>query len=126
MGRAAFTPISPPAMCPPLLSSCRISATTSTDRGNGDAFCAFDYGVNNSGYTYGTTVGLNPGLNQQGDLTIERLVKAIHASPVWHTSRSAIVIVWDENDYSGSTTMLTGVYPPQNQNQVVLTVRDEL
>jgi hypothetical protein len=91
-------------------------------RGNGDAFCAFDYGVNNSGYTYGTTVGLNPGLNQQGDLTIERLVKAIHASRVWRESRSAIVIVWDENDYSGSTTMLTGAYPPQNQNRVVLTV----
>ncbi len=91
-------------------------------RPNGDAFCAYDYGVNNSGYTYGTTVGLNPGLNQQGDLTIERLVKAIHASSVWHSSRSAIVIVWDENDYSGSTTMITGAYPPQNQNQVVLTV----
>lgn len=92
-------------------------------RPNGDAFCAFDYGVNNSGYTYGTTVGLNPGLNQQGDLTIERLVTAIQASPVWHNSRSAIVIVWDENDYSGSTTLLTGVYPPQNQNRVVLTVQ---
>jgi hypothetical protein len=92
-------------------------------RGNGDAFCAFDYGVNNSGYTYGTTVGLNPGLNQQGDLTIERLVKAIHASRVWRESRSAIVIVWDENDYSGSTTMITGAYPSQNQNRVVLTVQ---
>jgi len=92
-------------------------------RGNGDAFCAFDYGVNNSGYTYGTTVGLNPGLSQQGDLTIERLVKAIQGSEVWHSSRSAIVIVWDENDYSGSTTVLTGLFPPQNQNRVVLTVQ---
>ncbi|MGO9324160.1 MAG: alkaline phosphatase family protein [Terracidiphilus sp.] len=92
-------------------------------RSNGDAFCAFDYGVNDSGYTYGTTVGLNPGLNQQGDLTIERLVKAIQASEVWHSSRSAIVIVWDENDYSGSTTLLAGAYPSQNQNRVVLTVQ---
>ena len=92
-------------------------------RGNADAFCAFDYGLNNSGYTYGTTVGLNPGLNQQGDTTIERLVKAIYASRVWHDSRSAIVIVWDENDYSGSTSTLSGVYPPQNQNRVVLTVQ---
>ena len=48
---------------------------------------------------------------------------AIHASPVWRNSRSAIIIVWDENDYSGSTTLLTGVYPPQNQNRVVLTVQ---
>lgn len=92
-------------------------------RGNGDAFCAFDYGLNNSGYTYGTTAGLNPGLNQQGDTTIERLVEAIHASPAWRNSRSAIVIVWDENDYSGSTTILNGLYPLQNQNRVVLTVQ---
>ncbi len=92
-------------------------------RGNADAFCAFDYGQNDSGYTYGTQVGLNPGLIQQGDSTIERLVKAIHASRAWESGRSAIVIVWDENDYSGSTTQLSGLYPPQNQNRVVLTVQ---
>ena len=92
-------------------------------RSNADAFCAFDYGQNNSGYTYGTQVGLNPGLIQQGDTTIERLVKAIHASPVWNSESSAIVIVWDENDYSGSTTVISGLFPPQNQNRVVLTVQ---
>ncbi len=92
-------------------------------RGNGDAFCAFDYGMNNSGYTYGTQVGLNPGLIQQGDVTIQRLVEAIHSSPVWKEGRNAIVIVWDENDYSGSTSLLTGLFPPQNQNRVVLTVQ---
>jgi hypothetical protein len=92
-------------------------------RSNADAFCAFDYGQNNSGYTYGTQVGLNPGLIQQGDVTIERLVSAIHASSLWGSgSRSAIVIVWDENDYSGSTTVINGLFPPQNQNRVVLTV----
>ena len=91
-------------------------------RGNGDAFCAFDYGQNNSGYTYGTQVGLNPGLIQQGDVTIERLVKAIHASPAWKDGRNAIVIVWDENDYSGSSTQTSGLFPSQNQNRVVLTV----
>jgi hypothetical protein len=92
-------------------------------RGNSDAFCAYDYGQNDSGYTYGTQVGLNPGLIQQGDSTIERLVKAIHASSAWQLGHSAIVIVWDENDYSGSTTLLTGLYPSQNQNRVVLTVQ---
>jgi hypothetical protein len=92
-------------------------------RSNSDAFCAFDYGTNNSGYTYGTQVGLNPGLIQQGDRTIERLVKAIHDSRVWQEGRSAIVIVWDENDYSGSTKLLTRLYPSQNQNRVVLTVQ---
>lgn len=64
-------------------------------RGNSDAFCAFDFGQNNSGYTYGTQVGLNPGLIQQGDTTIERLVQAIHASSAWQSGRNAIVIVWD-------------------------------
>ncbi|HVT98942.1 MAG TPA: alkaline phosphatase family protein [Acidobacteriaceae bacterium] len=91
-------------------------------RGNGDAFCAFDYGQNDTGYTYGTQVGLNPGLIQQGDSTIERIVTAIHRSPAWHDGRSVIVIVWDENDYSGSTTQTTGLFPSQNQNRVVLTV----
>jgi hypothetical protein len=92
-------------------------------RSNSDPFCAFDYGMNNSGYTYGTQVGLNPGLIQQGDTTIERLVKAIHASEAWKSGRNAMVIVWDENDYSGSTKLLTGLYPTQNQNRVVLTVQ---
>jgi hypothetical protein len=90
-------------------------------RGNGDAFCAFDPGVT-SGATVGTQAGLNPGLIQQGDVTIERLVQAIHASPVWHEGRSAIVIVWDENDYSGVSMQPSGLFPPQNQNKVVLTV----
>jgi hypothetical protein len=91
-------------------------------RGNGDAFCAFDPGIGTAGLTNGTQVSLNPGLILQGDTTIERLVKAIHHSPVWHDGRTAIVIVWDENDYSGISTPPTGLFPPQNQNQVVLTV----
>jgi phosphatidylinositol-3-phosphatase len=90
-------------------------------RGNGDAFCAFDPGVT-SGATVGTRTGLNPGLIQQGDVTIERLVESIKASPVWRDGRNAIVIVWDENDYSGISTAPNGLFPPQNQNKVVLTV----
>ena len=94
-------------------------------RGNGDAFCAFDPGIGTAGLTNGTQVGLNPGLILQGDTTIERLVNAITHSPVWHDGRTAIVIVWDENDYSGvgGTTAPTGLFPPQNQNRVVLTVQ---
>jgi phosphatidylinositol-3-phosphatase len=92
-------------------------------RGNGDAFCAFDYGVGTTGLTNGTQVGLNPGLIQQGDVTIERLVTSIQASPVWHEGHNAIVIVWDENDYSGISTAPNGLFPPQNQNKVVLTVQ---
>jgi len=92
-------------------------------RGNGDAFCAFDFGVpNGNGLTNGTPAGLNPGLIQQGDVTIETLVKSIKSSPVWHDGRTAIVIVWDENDYSGIATQPDGLFPPPNQNKVVLTV----
>jgi phosphatidylinositol-3-phosphatase len=91
-------------------------------RGNGDAFCAFDPGIGTAGLTYGTQVGLNGGLILQGDTTIELLVKAIKHSPAWHDGRSAIVIVWDENDYSGISTTPSGLFPTQNQNVVVLTV----
>jgi phosphatidylinositol-3-phosphatase len=91
-------------------------------RGDSDAFCAFDFGDAN-GFTGGTQAGLNPGLILQGDVTIERLVRGILASPVWHEGRNAIVIVWDENDYSGVTTKPNGLFPQANQNQVVLTVQ---
>ena len=87
-------------------------------RSTESAYCANDPGSN------GLLAGLNPGLIQQGDVTIERLVGAIHASPSWREGRSAIVIVWDENDYSGIDTALPPgtLFPPQNQNRVVLTV----
>jgi phosphatidylinositol-3-phosphatase len=93
-------------------------------RGNGDAFCAFDPGQPSlNGLTNGTQVGLNGGLILQGDTTIERLINAIINAPVWNEGRTAIVIVWDENDYSGISTPPNGLFPPQNQNQVVLTVQ---
>ena len=91
-------------------------------RGNGDAFCAFDPGLSPGDVTVGTQAGLNRGLIQQGDTTIERIIRAIHASSVWHEGRNAIVVVWDENDYSGALNNPNGLFPPQNQNQVVLTV----
>ena len=91
-------------------------------RGNGDPFCNFDPGTVAEG-TVGTQAGLNGGLILQGDTTVERLVNAITSSPVWHDGRNAIVIVWDENDYSGISTTPNGLFPSQNQNQVVLTVQ---
>jgi hypothetical protein len=36
----------------------------------------------------------------QGDMTVKALVTAIKASPVWAQGHNAIVVVWDENDYS--------------------------
>ncbi len=74
-------------------------------RGNGTAFCNYDADDN------GTQTGLNPTLILQGDMALQRIVTAIKASPVWWNSRSAIVVLWDENDYSTITS-----------NQVVLVV----
>jgi hypothetical protein len=67
-------------------------------RGNGTAFCNYDADDN------GTQVGLNPSLILQGDLAVQRVVTAIKASKTWSDSKSAIVILWDENDYSTSTS----------------------
>ena len=75
-------------------------------RGNGGSQCAFDP------LTDGSQAGLNPALIYVGDLTLRTLVSAIHRSPVWSQGNNAIVVVWDENDYS---------YSP-NLNQVLLTV----
>lgn len=75
-------------------------------RGNAGPVCDFDPHDN------GTQVGLNPALIYQGDLTLRTIIKAIHESPVRRAGRNAIVVVWDENDYSVSPTT----------NQVLLTV----
>jgi hypothetical protein len=75
-------------------------------RGNAGPACDYDP------ISDGTQNGLNPALIYQGDLTVRNLVKAIHDSPAWKDGRNAIVIVWDENDYS--------VAP--NNNHVVLIV----
>jgi len=63
-------------------------------RGNGGSQCAFDP------VTDGSQAGLNPALIYVGDLTLRTLVAAIHNSPVWKQGHNAIVVVWDENDYS--------------------------
>jgi len=63
-------------------------------RSNAGPFCVYD--PNNQG----TVAGLNPALMQQGDNALHDLVKAIHGSPAWHEGRAAIVVVWDENDYT--------------------------
>jgi len=63
-------------------------------RGNAGAFCNFDP------LSDGTQAGLNPALIYLGDVTIQRLVTAIRSSRAWHEGRNAIVVLWDENDYS--------------------------
>jgi hypothetical protein len=96
-------------------------------RDNSDAFCQEDPGLAAyQGVTDGTQMGLNPGLSAQADTTVNRLVTAITASPAWREGgNSAIVVVYDENDYSGLATPLkpNTAYPVPNQNLVVLTVQ---
>jgi hypothetical protein len=75
-------------------------------RGNAGPVCEFDPNDN------GTQNGLNPGLMYRGDVTVDTLITAIHESPVWNEGHTAIIVVWDENDYSVSPTT----------NQVLLTV----
>lgn len=75
-------------------------------RGNAGPACEFDPNDN------GTLQGLNPGLMYRGDVTVQTLVTAIHESSVWQQGNNAIVVVWDENDYSVKPTT----------NKVVLTV----
>ena len=79
-------------------------------RGNGGAACGFDP------ITDGTQAGLNLGLIYVGDLTLRTLVRAIHNSPAWQEGRNAIVVVWDENDYSLNNGL------PGNLNQVLVIV----
>jgi hypothetical protein len=92
-------------------------------QGAGDQFCQYDPGEEAyDGNTAGTQAGLNAALIRQGDATLQRLVTGIKSSPAWAQGRNAIVIVWDENDYSGVATYTSGAFPAQNQNNVVLTV----
>jgi len=63
-------------------------------RGNGTAFCNYDPGSD------GTQATLNPALTILADQATQRLVTAIHRSPLWNVGHNAIVLLYDENDYS--------------------------
>ena len=63
-------------------------------RGNGTAFCNYDPGSD------GTQATLNPALTILADQATQRLVMAIHRSPLWNVGHNAIVLLYDENDYS--------------------------
>jgi hypothetical protein len=45
-----------------------------------------------------------------GDAQVEKLINGIKASPAWQKGRNAIVLVWDENDFTNAP------------NRVILTV----
>jgi hypothetical protein len=75
-------------------------------RGNAGPFCNYDPASD------GTQAGVNPALIQRGDVEVRKLVTAIKSSPAWGEGRNAIVVLWDENDYSQAP----------NTNQVALIV----
>lgn len=63
-------------------------------RGNAGPQCDFDPSDT------GVQSGLNPALIFLGDQALRNIVHAIHSSPVWNQGHNAIVVLWDENDYS--------------------------
>src|SRR5262249_20608850 len=70
-------------------------------RGNAGPACDYDPGPLGDGtFNDGSTNFLNPALIYQGDVALRTLVRAIHGSKAWRQGRNAIVVVWDENDYS--------------------------
>jgi hypothetical protein len=75
-------------------------------RDNAGPLCAYDPKDD------GSQEGLNPALIQRSDITLRNLIEAIRSSPAWRRGGIAIIVVWDENDYSNAP----------NTNQVVLTV----
>jgi phosphatidylinositol-3-phosphatase len=67
-------------------------------RGNVEPFCQYDPNDD------GMQDGLNPALIYSGDVTAKRIIDAIHKSRAWEEGHSAIVLLWDENDYSVAPT----------------------
>ncbi len=65
-------------------------------RGNAGPYCNFDPNDD------GTQAGLNPALMQRGDVALKQIVTAIKESPTWKQGKNAIVVLWDEDDYSVS------------------------
>jgi hypothetical protein len=65
-------------------------------RGNAGPFCNFD-AVDN-----GTQTGLNGAAIYRGDVAVQTIVSSIKKSPAWREGNNAIVVLWDENDYTAT------------------------
>jgi hypothetical protein len=57
----------------------------------------------------GTGCSTDAGTIAQGDAALATLVDAIHKSPAWSKGHSAIVVVWDENDYSSLSNQVVTI-----------------
>jgi phosphatidylinositol-3-phosphatase len=65
-------------------------------RSNDGPFCNFDAKDN------GTQSGLNETNILMGDISVQQIVSAIKDSQVWRDGQNAIVLLWDENDYTAT------------------------
>jgi hypothetical protein len=52
---------------------------------------------------------LNPAGIAQGDAAVQALVTKIKSSPVWKSGHSAIIVVWDENDYTSKPNQVVTI-----------------
>jgi hypothetical protein len=52
---------------------------------------------------------LNPAAIAQGDAAVQALVTQIKKSPVWTNGHNAIIVVWDENDYSSKPNQVVTI-----------------
>jgi len=77
-------------------------------RGNAGPFCNYDESDN------GTQTGLNGALIYQGDVAVRKIVNAIKSSPTWASGNNAIVVVWDENDYTATPNQVLLIVDTNN------------
>ncbi|OYV35848.1 MAG: phosphoesterase [Thiomonas sp. 20-64-5] len=68
--------------------------------GNGSPLCNYDPNPPSQ---------VNPFLTQMGDASVKKIVTAIKNSDAWKEGRSAIVVLWDENDYSSSPNQVATI-----------------
>src|SRR5262249_3609548 len=71
----------------------------------------------------GTGCSVDANAIAQGDAALSVLIGAIHASPAWKEGRTAIVTVWDENDYSSLPNNVIAIvdtnYGPHGRSSTV-------
>ena len=82
-------------------------------RGNAGPFCNFD--ANNDG----TQAGLNEASILEGDVTVQRIVTSIKSSSAWKKGNNAIIVVWDENDYTATLNQVLLIVDTNHGDQGV-------
>jgi phospholipase C len=64
--------------------------------------CHDMYGISNAG----AFCAADATVIQMGDATVEKLVVAIKSSEAWKEGNNAIIVMWDENDFSNSPNLV--------------------